>query len=63
MELAKKGELPLDATLQIIVPPLLIEGLINALNDQKQRYQQTLAQQVKKNELQFQHVKQLGSIQ
>lgn len=64
IECAKRGEpIPLDATLQIIVPPLLIDGLINALTDQKKRQAETAAQQVKNNEQQFQYVKPLGSIQ
>lgn len=54
--------MPLEAMLQIIVPPLLIEGLINALTDQKQKYAETAAKQVKNNELQHQHLKPLSSV-
>jgi len=35
---------------------------MQALADQKEKYEKTLAQQVKNNELQHQHVKALGSV-
>jgi len=49
---AKDGFLSVEAILQIVVPPMLVDGLITALIDQKQKYQKTLAQQVKNDELQ-----------
>lgn len=51
-----------EPMLQITLPPLLIDGLINALVDQKQKHAVTLAQQVKNNEAQ-QHIKPTGRIQ
>jgi len=55
-ELAKKGEpIPIEATLQLIVPPMLVDGLIKALVDQKQKHEANLAQ-VKKNESKQQHI-------
>jgi hypothetical protein len=65
MQFVKSGKpMPVEAILQIIVPPLLIDGLIKALTDQKEKFAVTLAQQVKNNELQQlqQHVKPLGSV-
>jgi hypothetical protein len=62
-ELAKSGkQIPLEPVVQLIVPPLLVDGLIKALTDQKEKYEKTLAQQVKNNEIQHQHVKPLGSV-
>jgi len=65
IELAKSGQqIPLEPILQLIVPPLLIDGIIKALIDQKAKYEVTLAQQVKNNEIQQQqHIKPLGSVQ
>jgi|SRR6266853_4202712 len=55
-ESVKKGEpLLLDTILQLIVPPLLIDGLINALTDQKKKYEENLAK-AKKNEPKHQHI-------
>jgi len=63
-ELAKSGkQIPLEAVLQLVVPPLLIDGLIHALIDQKAKQEKTAAQQVKNNEIQFQHLKPLDSVQ
>jgi hypothetical protein len=62
VELAKNGEpIPLEPILQLVVPPLLVDGLIKALIDQKTRHEQTLAQQVKNNEI-LQHNRPLGSV-
>jgi len=53
--IVKKGEpLTLEPILQLIVPPILIDGLINALTDQKKRYEETIAK-VKEHEHQQQH--------
>jgi hypothetical protein len=53
INIAKSGNpIPLEPILQLVVPPLLIDGLIKALIDQKDRYAKTLAQQVKNNEQQ-----------
>lgn len=61
-ELVKKGEtVPIEATLQLIVPPPLIDGLIKALVDQKQKYEENLAK-AKKNEPEQQHVGPLGPV-
>src|SRR6266478_5261860 len=50
IELAKNGKpIPIEATLQLIVPPLLVDGLLKALTDQKEKYARTLSQQVKNN--------------
>jgi hypothetical protein len=47
---AKKNEpVVLETILQLIVPPLLIEGLILALTDQKKKYEETIAK-VKAND-------------
>jgi hypothetical protein len=56
-EAAKSGEIPLEPVVQLVVPPLLIDGLIKALIDQKDKYGDTLAQQVKNNEIQHKHIK------
>ena|SRR5256885_2359433 len=54
LEIIKSGQpMPLEAVLQLVVPPLLIDGLIMALMDQKQKYNKTLEQQVKNNAEQF----------
>jgi len=48
---AKAGEpIILEAILQITMPPLLLDGLINALNEQKIKQQQTALQQERNNE-------------
>jgi hypothetical protein len=50
IEIAKKGQpVPIDATLQLIVPPLVARGLVRALADQLQKYDKTLALQVEKD--------------
>jgi hypothetical protein len=62
--LIKNGKpMPLEPILQLIVPPLLVDGLIRAFLDQKQKYEKTLAQQVKNNEIQHQHTKLPGRVQ
>jgi hypothetical protein len=61
-ESAKSGnQIPIEPLLQLVIPPLLVDGLINALTDQKAQHSRTLAQQVKNNEVQ-QHSKPLGTI-
>jgi len=55
-------EIPIEPIVQLVVPPLLVDGLIKALTDQKEKYEKTLALQVKNNEIHHEHVKQLGSI-
>lgn len=53
IDIAKSGKaLPLEPILQLVVPPLLVDGLIKALVDQKEKYAKTLSQQVKNNEQQ-----------
>jgi hypothetical protein len=55
-ELAKSSkEIPVEPILQLVIPPLVADGLIKALIDQKARYERTLEQQVKSNEIQYQH--------
>jgi hypothetical protein len=61
-EASKSGEIPIEPLLQLVIPPLLVDGLIIALTDQKARYEQTLAQQVKNNDTQHQHLKSLGTV-
>lgn len=40
-QLAKKGgAVPIEPILQLIIPPRLIDGLIKALNIQKEKYEQ-----------------------
>ena len=64
-ELAKRGEqIPIEPIVQLVIPPLLIEGLIKALIDQKAKHEKTLEQQVKNNDLQhLQHAKPIGTVQ
>jgi hypothetical protein len=65
-ELAKSGKpMLVEPMLQLTLPPLLIDGLIKALVDQKQKHEVTLAQQVKNNAAQQkqQHVKPTSRIQ
>jgi hypothetical protein len=58
IETAKSGKpLSLEPIVQIVLPPLLIDGLIKALIDQKEKYEKTLAQQVKNNASEHQHIK------
>jgi hypothetical protein len=62
-EFAKSGkQIPVEPILQLVMPPLLIDGLIKALTDQKEKHEKTVAQQVKNNEIQHQHVKPLGFV-
>ena len=61
-EFAKNGQkIPVEPTLQLLIPPLVVDGLINALIDQKVRHAQTLAQQVMNNEKQ-QYLKPPGTV-
>lgn len=64
LENAKSGKpIPLEPLLQIVVAPLLVDGLIKALIDQKGKYAVTLAQQEKNNAIQHQHARPLRSVQ
>ncbi len=41
LECAQKGEpVPFEATLQLVVPPMVITGLIKALTEQLQKYEE-----------------------
>jgi hypothetical protein len=63
IELAKSGQqIPVEPILQLVIPPLLVDGLMKALTDQKTKHEKTFAQQVKNNELQHQHIKSTGSV-
>lgn len=57
----KGGPVVVEATLQLIVPPMLIDGLIRALVDQKQKYAETVAKAAE-NDPKQQHVEQNRSI-
>jgi hypothetical protein len=58
MEFVSAGKaIPVEPTLQIIIPTLLVEGLIKALIDQKQKQEKTLQQQVKTNDIEHKHIK------
>jgi hypothetical protein len=60
-EFVKRGEqIPVEPVLQLVIPPLLVDGLIKALTDQKERHEKTLAQQVKNNDIQ--HTKSSNSV-
>jgi hypothetical protein len=61
---AAKAEKPMavDAMLQIVFPPLLMDGLIKALTIQKELHARTVAQQEKNNELQHKHNKSVDSV-
>jgi hypothetical protein len=62
-ESAQSGkQIHVEPILQIVMPPLLIDGLMSALTDQKTKYEKTLAQQVKNNEIQHQHIKPSNSV-
>ncbi len=64
VESAKGGKpIHVEAILQIVVAPLLVDGLIKALIDQKGKYEKTVAQQVRNNEIQHKHIKIPSSIQ
>lgn len=53
IDLAKSGKpISLEPILQLVMPPLLIDGLIKALIDQQGKYAKTVSQQVKNNESQ-----------
>jgi hypothetical protein len=64
IEFVKSGKpIPMEPVLQIVLPPLLIDGLIKALIDQKQKHAKTVLQQVKNNEQeQQQHIKPTGTV-
>jgi hypothetical protein len=57
-ELQSLNKITVEPILQIVIPPLLIDGLINALIDQKAKHQLTASTQVKNNDIQHQHIKQ-----
>jgi hypothetical protein len=62
LELAKSGQqVPLETVVQLVIPPLIVDGLMKALADQKAKHEKTLAQQVKNNEIQH-NVKQSDSV-
>jgi hypothetical protein len=62
-EFVKSGKpIPVEPILQLVIPPLVVDGLINALIDQKAKYEETLAQQVKNNDAQHQHLKPSNSV-
>lgn len=62
-EFAKSGkQIPVEPILQLVMPPLLIDGIIKALTVQQEKHAKTVAQQVKNNEIQHQHVKPLGFV-
>jgi len=57
IELAQSGQqIPVEPILQLVMPPLLVDGLIKALIDQRAKHEKTAAQQVKNNEIQHQHI-------
>jgi hypothetical protein len=63
VEFVKNGKpIPMEPILQIVLPPLLIDGLIKALIDQKAKHEKTVLQQVKNNEQEHQHIKSTGTI-
>jgi|ERR1700733_14383527 len=60
-EFAKSGkQIPIEPVLQLVIPPLLVDGLIKALTDQKGRHEKTVAQQIKNNDIQ--HIKTSNSV-
>jgi hypothetical protein len=62
-ELVKSGQqIPMEPLLQIVIPPLLLDGLIQALIAQKEQHQQTQEKQVKNN-ANDQHGKPSGPVQ
>jgi hypothetical protein len=63
-ELAANGkQLPIEPIIQLVMPPLVADSLIKALTDQKAKYDKTLEQQVKNNEIQYkQYSKPVSSI-
>jgi hypothetical protein len=62
-EAAKNGKpMAVEAMLQVILPPLLVDGLIKALTTQKELHAQTVAQQEKNNEQQHKRDKPLDSL-
>jgi hypothetical protein len=63
VELAQRGQqISVEPILQLVLPPLLVDGLIKALTDQKSKHEKTVAQQVKNNEIQHQHIKPTDSV-
>jgi hypothetical protein len=63
-DLATNGkQISVEPILQLVMPPLVADSLIKALTDQREKHQKTLEQQVKSNEIQYQHyAKPVGSI-
>jgi hypothetical protein len=58
IELAKKGQLvPLEPVIQIVFPTQLIDGLIAALQKQKELFQQMTAPKVENADQDKQHVR------
>ncbi len=55
------NRIPLEPLLQLVIPPLLVDGIIYALTDQKAKYAKTLEKQVKNNAIQ-QHAKPISTI-
>jgi hypothetical protein len=63
VELAQSGQqIPVEPIIQLVLPPLLVDGLIKALTDQKAKHEKTVAQQVKNNAIQHQHIKPTDSV-
>jgi hypothetical protein len=63
IELAKNGQqIPVEPIVQLVIPASLVDGLMKALTDQKERHAKTLEQQVKNNELQQPHIKPLNTV-
>jgi hypothetical protein len=50
--LQSSNQIHVEPIVQLVLPPLLIDGLIKALSDQKAKYELTREQQVKNNEQQ-----------
>jgi len=62
-ELVKSGQqISMEPLVQIVIPPLLLDGLIKALIAQKEQHQKTQAKQVTNND-NDQHGKPIGSLQ
>jgi hypothetical protein len=63
IELAKSGQhIPVEPLVHLVIPALLVDGLMRALTDQKEKHAKLLAQQVKNNDLQQQHIKPLNTV-
>lgn len=59
---ANGEQIPIEPLIQLVMPGLLLDGLIKALTDQKEKFEKTLAQQVKNNERQHKHPKPTDSV-